>query len=315
MNKLFKILMTAILVLFLVGCFAPTEDDIYGVWEIKEMNLSVVLLDSLISNKITIDNEFDDYFSANFYQLTEESLIQWSNFPEDGTFKSDTAFLTVAEDTMLVGGLEEKMAYSFNGKNELTLTISEDYPDDSLLMSFELGLHRYKGEFPPANWTAPLHDDIYEPDEENYTVLKTGKVQKHTITQEDVDYFTFTPRENRNYLFQVNSNSDLEIRIESARGIVLAEDDDNDMKIENLEGPVECALKWTSTSTADVTVIVKGYWRTDIGYYTIEASDEGEASVESYKKSLPQDAPIYETPKKNNELKKYIKEIRRKYLK
>ncbi|MFA6618261.1 MAG: hypothetical protein WCT23_04245 [Candidatus Neomarinimicrobiota bacterium] len=280
MKKILKISMMAVLTLLMVGCFAPTEDDLYGHWELKEMSTTWSLLGRLVSDTKTYDNDFDDHFSAAIYQFTENTLLIYENDPEKYTYKHDATPLNVGEDSLnfifdldipFIVNPEFSFDYIFNGKKELTLLAAQYREDGGMVYKIEMIFKRYKGDIPPLSWTAALEDDIYEPDETSFTLLELNKVQDHTLTDDDEDFFSFTPEANKTYIFQVNSNLDVELQLEDADENEIANDDNSDQNIEGLKGPVASVIRWTALSSDEVYLVVQS---DELGHYSIEVRED-----------------------------------------
>lgn len=280
MKKILKISIMAVLTLLLVSCFAPTEDDLYGHWELTEMNTTWNFFGSLVSETESYDNDFDDYFSAEIYHFKENVLLIYENNPKKYTYEMSETPLSVGEDSLnfkfdldipFIENPEFSFDYIFNGKKELTLLTAQYKEDGGLIHKIEMTFKRYKGDIPPSSWTEILEDDIYEPDEINFTLLKLNKAQEHTLTDDDVDFFRFTPKENKTYIFQVNSNLDTELLLKDANENEIAYDNHNNENIEGLKGPVASAIRWTAASNEEVYLVVESY---DLGHYSIEVREE-----------------------------------------
>lgn len=274
MRNLIKGLSSILILMSLTGCFfLPSESTIYTSWAYSGSNMHLNLGDTLIVMNYTIDHDIDNYFSTQLLQITEDSLTNYMNTPGDGSYESYSEACTVSEDSIIF----ETITYQqfIDNDDRLVLTRSTYDTTGALILEIQMFYTEYNGNIPPANWLSPLQDDMYEPDNITYTSIEAGKIQKHTLTENDSDYYSFPAIENHTYLIQVNANTDNRLYLKNAGGTTIEHDDDNDNNIEGLEGNVESVIRWTATSTEEFYLLVIPFIPTCIGYYEIKIIDEG----------------------------------------
>jgi hypothetical protein len=218
--------------------------------------------------------EIDQYYSAMIIKITDNEMIVYAD--DSGLeYYVDTIYIaSFTEDTLYLSEIEYDdsiaLAYYFNEENNLVWVV-----DANTDYTHELHLKKYNGDIPPDSWIYPVEDDEYEPDNSiaNATPIRFSRVQSHTITGNDTDYYRFQADEGQAYLIQGLAYFEIEIELSDEEGNSLASDSDNDLYIAGLDDEVETVIAWECEVSGTYYVRLIGEYRYPsgrTGYYQMK---------------------------------------------
>ena len=295
----FRILLTlaAVSIAFMLQACTATEDPagsgpVDGVYLLLKVSYMQDDGGDLYQDSSVYDTS--DVYAKRFVIIGRETILQTA-FQLSGDFMEtqNTAyfdrFVSVGGNRFLLGRSDTVKAIKRG--NQLIVTSSGEneygaWSDTTTMVS-------YSGKFPPDEWYGPA-ENILEPDNTRLTakpINVTGMTQYRYLTEDDVDWFSFTAEEGVEYSIPT---SGLETQIDVYSPTVLKLDTDYD------------DLYWTSPASGTYYFRVRAYDSEDTGPYgaSIYPYDDymyyksGKSPSHESKNSLLQRIPLKTFPER-----------------
>ncbi len=282
MKKMYAVLLLS-MALFFSGCpFGSDDKDdnpLIGKWYLYRMTeVEYVNGELEESYDQTYNPVWDNYFYAVIIEFTDKKMIMYDNVASNDDYYYDEESYEYKNGKLIVEGEE----VPFEVKNGMLVTewIEEDVWDgESYRYEETMYFKKYEGELPPASWLSPIAGDQYEADNsyQTSTQLTVGaNFQQHTLTADDIDWFSFDAVEGKQYLIIVGSFIDTYVSLYGPDGTTyITYDDDNerDVAVDDFGYPLESVLYWSAAHSEKLYFNVQGYSASYKGYYIVSVKE------------------------------------------
>ena len=239
-------------------------DSLLGLWKVQQVSYSLYgytevenyqehpyFSEFIIIRTSTFTYATYEGEESDSYQETGDNTIRLTSIDEDGDNTYTNIQFTVSDDQLVFEWVLEDISIS------MTLT-------------------RYRGEYPPACWSQiPDGDDTYEPNNqpENATEIETdGSEQLHTLTEGDVDWFSFGAESGTYYTLETQGFLDTYLQLYRSNGTQQIDYDDDSGESLN------ASLTWQCQSGGTYYFKARGYDNDETGPYLVSVTSSNTLS-------------------------------------
>ena len=304
------------LLLIISACyFLPSGDvDPTGRWMLSETKVTIKYLFVPFSESLVYDPVIDEYYDAMLVDISDSTYtvhlnLSGTNYgskPIDIELGTDSIKFFAMDQS---DSLEQQDSISFrtkiNWRGELVFSIAVKEENVELILET---IHKpYSGSFPPPSWLHDIEADDYEPDDTLLTAthLTNCSTEYHTLTAQDLDYFSFDADSGNTYTFKLMAYRDIQQELIHPDSLdTLAYDMDDDDKLFNNDNLVESALQWDCKTSGKYYTKVTMEDTLQSAYYKYNMSEKETASLNKMTDNSPE---RQEALKKANEvLRNYL---------